>query len=218
VVLLLAAATQVARADVVNLATGLDAGNNLISTGGVTDAHWTATVDPTYDPTGTAQTVYPNNADWGSGGWLGNGPNSDWIARNANVTNNGPAPYMFTRTFDLTGFNPATASITGSWAIDDAGTLSLNGHVLATLGSGAWGALTPFSVSGGSGDFLPGLNTLTITITSDDQFLEGVRLEGALTRSALSAVAEPSPLALGALGALAAGAFCRWKRRPGARA
>lgn len=187
-----AAAGRIGLADTFNLSTGLDASNNLIATGGVNDAHWTVTTDPTFSPTGIPQTVFPNNADW-FGGWLANGPNSDWIARNANVTDNGPSPYTFTRTFDLTGFNVSTASLSGAWAVDDTGTLSLNGHLLSTLGSGAWGALTAFSDTGASGDFVQGINTLTMTITSNDRFLEAVRLDGSLT---VRAVPEPSSFGL----------------------
>ncbi len=170
----------------INLSTGLNASNTLITTGAQPDAYWT--VSEQAGGNGPAQTVYPNNADWYSG-WLANGPNSDWIARNANVTNNGAAPYTFTRTFDLTGYNLATVSLSGAWAIDDQGTLNLNGTPISTLGSGAWGALTTFSASTG---FIAGVNTLSMTITADDQFLEAVRLDGTLTGQ-LGGTATPEP-------------------------
>lgn len=179
-----------AAAATVNLATGLDASNTLISSGGQSDAHWT--VSEQTGGTGAAQTVFPNNADW-FGGWASNGPNSDWITRNANVNNNGPAPYTFTRTFDLTGLDPSTASITGSWAIDDMGTLDLNGHPISVLLAGAWGGLTVFAVPMGSPFFNSGLNSLNITITLDDQNLEGVRLEGTLSANPSTATVTPLP-------------------------
>jgi hypothetical protein len=177
----------------VNVSTGLNASNHLITTGGVNDAHWT--VDTGFsNPTGIPQTVYPNNADW-FGGWIANGPDSDWIARNANVTSNGAAPYSFYRTFDLTGADLTTASLTGAWTIDDEGTLSLNGHVISTLSAGSWSALTPFVVTTGSPLFNSGLNRLTITITASDQFLEGVRLQGSVTAN-VSSTPEPGTYAL----------------------
>jgi hypothetical protein len=61
--LILAAASQMTRADTLNLATGVDASNNLLPVGGVMDPHWTSTVDATFDPGGLTQTVYPNNSD-----------------------------------------------------------------------------------------------------------------------------------------------------------
>jgi len=37
------------------------------------------------------------------------------------------APTHFKTTFNLTGFDPSTASLTGRWAMDQSGSLSLNG-------------------------------------------------------------------------------------------
>jgi hypothetical protein len=196
-------------ADSVNLSTGLDSSGNVISSGGVNVANWTVTTDPTFSPTGIPQTVFPNNADW-FGGWISNSASSDWIARNANVTNNGPAPYSFFFTFTLTSGELSSAAMSGSWTIDDEGTLNLNGTQISSLGDGNWGSLTAFSVPAGSSDFQVGLNTLSMTITADDQFLEGVNLQGSLTFTA--SVPEPSTMVMGAT-ALMMGAVLVWRRR-----
>jgi len=145
--------------------------------------------------------VFPGDPDYYDN-WVVNGPNSDWIARNAGTPNNGLGTY--TRTFDLTGFDLSSVSIAGSWAIDDIGTLSLNGHEISSLlapGPSAWATLTPFSVAAGSPFLNQGLNTLTITITASDNSLEGVRLEGALSETT-TAVPEPSAMLLAGLGLL----------------
>jgi hypothetical protein len=84
-------ASHWAQAASINVSTGLNSSNAVISSGGVNDAHWTVTTDATFSPTGIPQTVFPNNSDWFSG-WQVYGTGSDWIARNANVTDNGPAP------------------------------------------------------------------------------------------------------------------------------
>lgn len=174
-------------------ATGLDASNSLILTGGQSDAHWT--VDPAGGGTPVAaQTVYPGNADW-YGGWAANGPNSTWIARNANVSNNGAAPYSFYLDFSTASLDPSTLTMSGAWTIDDAGTISLNGHVLDTLGGGNWGSLHTLT-NVGAGDFISGSNTLAITMTSDDNYLEGVRFEGSISGTQLSATPEPSGMIL----------------------
>ena len=184
-------ATATLAADIINLSTGLDSSNNLITKGALPDAHWT--VDQPGGGEGPAQTVYPDNPDWfhGTGPadpeWMANGPNSDWIARNANTSANGLG--TFTRAFDLSGLDLSNVSIHGAWAIDDRGTLSLNGHQLAALPNLRWDALTPFSVTPGASFLNPGLNTLTITITSTDTYLEAVRLEGGV-----SVVPEPNTI------------------------
>jgi len=165
----------------INLATGLDCSNKLITTGGQQDCHWTVKGNP-------AQVVAPGNADW-SPWWTSDGPNSDWIAINANNCCNGPAPYTFNLTFDLSGYNLATVSLSGLWAIDDQGTLSLNGNTIATLAQLYSYPFHSFSVPAGSPFFKQGSNTLSITMTWDDNDLEGVRLEGTLTGSS----ATPAP-------------------------
>jgi hypothetical protein len=195
---------------IANVSTGLDSNNNVLTSGGLSDAHWTVTEQA--GGSGAAQSVFPNNADW-YGGWLANDSNSDWIARNANITNNGPAPYTFTTTFDLTGFNLSTVVLSGGFAADDAGTLNLNGTQISSVPDEAWGSLTSFSISGSSGDFVQGLNTLTITITDSDEFLEGVRLTGTVTGAAL--VPEPATIIGTSVGLLivAAGRMIRRKGR-----
>jgi len=200
-------AAPTTRAGGLNLATGLDASNNLISSGGVNDAHWTVTPDPTYSPTGIPQTVFPDSPDGAFFAWAANGPNSDWIARNANTSDNGPAPYTFSLTFTLTASQLASASISGAWAVDDGGELSLNGDQIATLASGAWGSLTSFSVPLGSADFVAGTNTLSITITDADQLWEAVRLEGSLS------VPEPSTVTLSMIGIMVLGGSLVLRRR-----
>ena len=174
----------------INLGTGLDASNNLITTGGLADNNWS--VDAQAGGAQPTQVVTPASADWW-GLWPANGPGSDWIARSAATTANGPAPYSFYRAFDLSAYDLSTVTIAGSWAIDDEGTLSLNGHQLGFHVWDEWGhGLETFSVPIGSPYLLQGVNTLAITETRNDNFYEGVRLEGTVSGS----VPEPASAAL----------------------
>ena len=191
---------------IANLATGQDGSGNIQTTSGASDANWTQSVT-----SGAAQVVISSSADW-YGGWLADDTTSAWIAPNAGITNNGPAPYTFTDTFNTSGYQLSSLAISGGmWAIDDGGTVSLNGNLLSTVGSGAWGGLTAFSVP--NSDFVSGVNTLTITLTDSDEFLEAVRLEGTVTGTAVvTGTPEPATVLLSAAG-LAALAFRRKARR-----
>jgi hypothetical protein len=183
-----ASAAGIAKAQYVDLSTGLGSSGNIQHKGGSLDANWTVTgaVNPLNPP--NAYVVAPGDADWYGGcgsacapPWVLNGPYSSWIAANPfDTTGNGLM--TFTRTFNVT--TPSTATIIGgAWAMDDYGTLSLNGHLLSALTAGnPYHHLHAFSTA--ASDFVAGLNTLTIKMTYTDFFDEGARLRGWLVYSA----------------------------------
>jgi hypothetical protein len=143
--------------------------------------------------TGVASIVASSDADWYSG-WIANSAASSWIAANPNNTANNNGTYSLS--FDLTGYSLSSVSLSGSWTIDDGGSLYLNGYLLSSLGNGNWGSLAAFSVP--SSDFVAGVNTLTIVGGDTDNYLEGVRLQGDVTGS-LAPVPEPTTILSGAL-------------------
>ena len=192
-----------ARADtVVNLSTGLDASGNLQTTGGALDAHWftSGANNPLNAP--NAYVVAPGSGDWPSN-WVSNGPTSSWIAANPNdSTGNGTVTYW--TTFNVA--NPAQASIlNAAWTMDDSGTISINGHDLASLGNVYEGSL--WSVAIPSSDLVAGLNTLQITSTWADNNFEGARFQGLLCSGSAScgSVNVPGPVAGAGLPALIMG-------------
>ena len=198
VVGLLTLGTVSTQAGTLNLSTGLDASNTLITLGNTLDAHWT--VDQFSGGTAPAKVVDATNADSGFPYWSPNGPNSSWITIDPNTTHNDPfalVAYSYYRTFNLTASEVATAAISGVWGIDDGGNLKLNGNTLSSVPND-YSATTSFSAAAGSGLFVAGVNTLKITMTSSDNFLEAVRLEGTLT--GVSSVPEPSTLLLAICG------------------
>src|ERR1035438_5943669 len=197
----------VSQAGTINVSTGQNGSGNIWGSGNQIDANWTVTGADSETGTNSAQTVFPNDADFCtpsnscSPAWVANDSLSDWIAFNPNATANGVGTY--TTAFNLTGADLSTASLSGFWTIDDQGTLSLNGNVIGTLPPPGqpWTVLNSFSVPTGSSDFVAGINVLTMQITASDNFEEGVRLNGTVSFTS-SAVPEPSSLLLCASGAL----------------
>jgi hypothetical protein len=201
--LFLASFAQSVLASSVDLSTGLDSSNNLITTYGQLDANWTVTTLG-----GPAPVITPAGPDW----WFGccggvppyatNGPNSDWISNDAANAFNPGVGYSFNRTFDLTGVDLSTFSLSGSWSVADGGTLSLNGNLIASLDQNInpWGQLWAFSVPAGSSFLNQGMNTLTITVTESNQVFEAARLDMA---PVAGTTPEPSAMLLMGTGLLA---------------
>jgi hypothetical protein len=76
-----ASAAGAAKAQYVDVSTGLDSSGNIQHKGGSLDANWTVTgaVNPLDPP--NAYVVAPGDADYGNS-WVRNGPYSSWIAAN----------------------------------------------------------------------------------------------------------------------------------------
>jgi PEP-CTERM motif len=199
-----ASRTPQAVGSTMNLSTGLDASDALITVGNSPDAHWT--VDQPAGGILPARVVTASDVEgiYIGSFWALNGPGSSWITIDATTVNNAPViPYTYYRTFNLVAADVALASISGTWGIDDGGDLRLNGNLLSSVPND-YTATTPFSAAAGSGLFVVGLNTLSITMTFSDNSAEAVRLTGALT------VPEPTTLTLMAF---SAGVLLRRRRQ-----
>ncbi|MBI2803203.1 MAG: hypothetical protein HYX63_23535 [Gammaproteobacteria bacterium] len=169
--------------------------------GGTIDPNWTYTNS---QGTGLAQVLSPDKPNW-FGDWVLNDATSSWIGVSATDISSHGFPLVFTSKFDLSGINIATWNITGSWTIDDGGVLLVNGNFIDFQGAGNWGSLHNFSVP--TADLVPGVNTVSIVFTHDDNFLEGVRFNLAGTQTVV-----PVPAALPLLGS-ALGVFGFLRRR-----
>ena len=130
--------------------------NGLALSPGVTDPHYvlTASAYSTPPPPAIAATVMANHS-----AWLANDAASMWIGPQSQGTAGvPPGSYNFRTTFDLTGFDLATAHISFQVSVDnDLTAVMLNGVSVGFAYSGfnAWSSL--FTVSSG---FISGTNTL----------------------------------------------------------
>jgi hypothetical protein len=144
--------------------TGVNSQGALLASGSA-DLHYSLIQSPDASYPGPSAFVV-NDAGFPIPPWLTNGPNSKWIAPQANQTSgNQPGNYTYRINFDLTGLNPATASINGLWTSDNSGTaIILNGLNAAGGNDGNFRALSnAFSITTG---FVDGTNTLDFIVNN----------------------------------------------------
>lgn len=148
------------------------------------------------------------------GYWLANSATSRWIAPSQNqgypsgAESHPGGTYVYRISFDLTGLDPATAVVNGSWAADNSGTDILLNGVSTGKTTGGYSTLVAFSLTSG---FVAGINTLDFLVyelPSSGANPTGLRVDGL----AGTAAAVPLPAAswLLATGMIIAG---RWRGR-----
>ncbi len=130
-------------------------------------------VDPNYPV--TASPFGAGNAIVGTTIYFAGGTASRWISRSQG-DGNPTGDYVYVQTFDLTGMNPASASISGRWACDNRGSIYLNNVLVPSsviTGSTGFYGWKNFSITGG---FQANLNTLEFRV-HDNSGYTGMRAE-----------------------------------------
>ena len=136
------------------------------------------------------------------GTWVPNNSTSQWVWENAsglpvNVTR------TFRTTFDLTGLDASTASISGTWATDNSGLdILINSNSTLNTSPG-FGSYSSFAISSG---FVSGLNTLDFVV-QDVGGISGFRV-GSLAGTA-SPIPEPTTMLLLGSGLIGLAGFRR---------
>ena len=145
------------------------------------------------------------------GSYIPNSSSSLWIWQQADGL-----PQSVTRTFrttfNLTGFDPNTASITGQWAADNfLDAILINGVSIGTIPNDPNGfnyiSLTPFAINSG---FTAGLNTLDFVVR-DIGFISGFRVDSLSGTAQPISQDVPEPSAVLGLVLLGFGAFLKRK-------
>lgn len=143
--------------------TGVDDAGALLPAG-ARDPHWRLVQSADASVPGPA--AYVVREGFPIPPWIANGPDSKWIAPRADQSGgNVPGNYTYQLVFDLTGFDPATAALTGRWSSDNAGLeVRLNGQPTGVTFDGNFGAFSPeFTLRTG---FLEGTNTLEFVVNN----------------------------------------------------
>ena len=100
------------------------------------------------------------------GPWLANSDTSKWIAPRVDTAEAAGGDYTYRLNVDLTGLDPSTAFVSGSWTSDNAGVdVLLNGASLGLTNSGGFGTFFAFGIETGS-PFVSGMNTLDFVINN----------------------------------------------------
>lgn len=134
--------------------TGTDANNvALVGGNGLTDTHYSIVSSSSPGFAGQQAVTYKHPA------YAAEDANSRWISLGSGGTP-GSNTTLYRLSFDLTGLNASTASISGSWGADNRGTIFLNG-VNTGITTTNFSSLTNFSIGSG---FISGINNLDFRI------------------------------------------------------
>jgi hypothetical protein len=99
-----------------------------------------------------------------TGEWAANDDLSKWIGPRFDPANPAGGDYVYRLTLDLTGFDPATVTLSGSMAADNSVNILVNG-IDTGVGASGFASLSAFSVSG---VFKPGLNQIDFKVNNGD--------------------------------------------------
>ena len=171
--------------------TGVNASGTPLADGTIGDPHYSLVSVPSGSTTDirvrTSAGGYPIPP------YIGDDSFSAWIGPNNDSMLDGPVgEYDYRTTFNLAGFNPATASITGQWSTDNEGVeILINGVATGNTipNPTSYESFTSFAIGSG---FVSGTNTLDFLVNNDGG-PTALRVE--MTGTATT-VPEPASLAL----------------------
>jgi len=141
--------------------TGVDSSGSALGDE-VQDPHWTLTTsaDPTYNG---PETYTVKSDEFPIPPWMANTSNSKWICPRQDETRVEDGSYVYQLQFDLTGYEPDSANMTGQYSVDDSLTnVKINGASTGISGT-MFDTWHSFSISSG---FVTGTNTLEFFVNN----------------------------------------------------
>lgn len=179
--------------------TGVSANGSLLAAGS-SDSHYNLI----YNPDGANET---SRATTPNSGWASNTRSAGWISPGASGNTFWNAGnYIYETTLDLTGYDPATAVLTGALAVDDCVFIYLNHAGSPLVVSSGYSSLSAFTINSG---FVSGLNYVDFVVENDNGPTGLLVANTSARASALTP--EPAALLLVATGIIVAGMVIRLK-------
>jgi hypothetical protein len=191
--------------------------------GGLVDPHWTISTNPS----GTGSAAYTTVANGFPlpGPWLSNPTGAAWIQPTSGTTDNHAAgTYVYSTNFDLTGFDPTTATVSFRVAADDRiSGVYLNGNNVGFTyngvnGGAAYASLSDQFTISNPAFFQDGLNQLQFHVVNDpvagDDCYDPTNPTGMLVKVYGKACPIPEPSTFALVGAgLGIFAFRRLRKK-----
>jgi len=127
---------------------------------GAQASFWTLSAEPI----GATETLGSNPFRFFNAAYFPDTASAGWVSMAATGNASATGNYTYDLQVNLTGFNPATTVISGTFGTDNDGSILLNGGApVATTGFASFGTPTPFTFNSG---FIPGINTITVIVNN----------------------------------------------------
>ena len=139
--------------------TGVNSSNVLVAPGAQA-SFWVLSAKPA----GAGEAIGSNPFRYYNGAYFADTATAAWVSPDASGNAGPTGVYIYDLVIDLTGLDPATAKIVGTFGTDNDGSISLNGNApVAITGIADFGTPTAFAINSG---FVAGLNTIHLQVNN----------------------------------------------------